>query len=85
MRLNEDMIKGRWPEIKGDLKKAWGKLTDDELDKTKGDMASIGGLIQFRYGQSQESYSKKLADIFDRFEAEKATSGNDETKTDRNS
>lgn len=68
MSLNENTIKGKWLEIKGDVQKAWGKLTDDELDKTKGDMKAIGGLIQQRYGETQDSYNKKLSDIFHRFE-----------------
>lgn len=69
--MNENTIKGKWLEIKGDVQKAWGKLTDDELEQTKGDIKSIGGLIQQRYGQEQGVYGKKLEDIFKRFEAKK--------------
>ncbi len=71
MTVNENTIKGKWLEMKGDIQKAWGKLTDDELEKTKGDMKAIGGLIQQRYGETQNSYSKKLSDIFKRFETKK--------------
>lgn len=71
MPTNENTIKGKWLEIKGDVQKAWGKLTDDELEKTKGDMKAIGGLIQQRYGKAQENYGKKLSEIFQRFEAKK--------------
>ena len=71
MTINENVIKGKWLEIKGGIQKAWGKLTDDELDQTKGDMKSIGGLIQQRYGETQETYGKKLGDIFQSFEAKK--------------
>ena len=73
---NENTIKGKWLEIKGDVQKAWGKLTDDELEQTKGDMKSLGGLIQQRYGQEQGAYGKKLEDIFKRFEANKDTAVN---------
>jgi uncharacterized protein YjbJ (UPF0337 family) len=69
--MNENTVKGKWIEIKGDLQKAWGKLTDDELEQTKGDMKSIGGLIQQRYGQEQGVYGKKLEDIFKRFDIKK--------------
>ena len=41
MAINENTIKGKWLEIKGDVRKAWGKLTDDELEQTKGDMTAI--------------------------------------------
>lgn len=68
MTINENTIKGKWLEIKGDIQKAWGNLTDDELEKTKGDMKSIQGLIQQKYGQAQGNYESKLSDIFKRFE-----------------
>lgn len=71
MTMNENTIKGKWLEIKGDIQKAWGNLTDDELEKTKGDMKSISGLIQQKYGKAQENYDKKLSDIFNKFEDKK--------------
>jgi uncharacterized protein YjbJ (UPF0337 family) len=69
--VNENTMKGKWLEIKGELQKMWGKLTDDELEKTKGDAKAIGGLIQQRYGEKQEEYSQKLSDIFNRYESKK--------------
>lgn len=71
MKLNENTLKGKWREIKGDIQKSWGKLTDDELEKTKGDLKAISGLLQQKYGATQESYSKKISDIFERFEEKK--------------
>ncbi|MBI2521998.1 MAG: CsbD family protein [Bdellovibrio sp.] len=71
MALNENTVKGKWREIKGEIQKAWGKLTDDELDKTKGDLKAISGLLQQRYGKAQSSYSKKVASIFARFDQKK--------------
>lgn len=68
MKINENTTKGKWLEIKGDVQKAWGKLTDDDLEKSKGDMKKIAGLIQQRYGETQKSSSEKLADIFKRYE-----------------
>lgn len=73
MSINENMVKGKWLEIKGELQKSWGKLTDDELEQTKGDVKAIGGLLQQRYGETQETYSQKLSDIFKRHEAKKET------------
>lgn len=71
MNLNENTVKGKWLEIRGEVQKAWGKLTNDELDKSKGDLKVISGLIQQKHGASQSDYSKKLADIFSRFEDQK--------------
>ncbi len=69
--MNEDTMHGKWLEIKGEVQKAWGKLTDDELTQTKGDMKSIGGLIQQKYADQHETYGQKLKDIFRRYEDKK--------------
>ena len=71
MTINENTINGKWLEIKGEVQKAWGQLTDDELTQTKGDMKAIGGLIQQKYGNEKETYSEKLSGIFQKFEAKK--------------
>ncbi len=71
MIMNENIIKGKWLEMKGDLQKAWGKLTDDDLEKSKGDMKTISGLIQQKYGEAQEKSQVKLSEIFKKFEAKK--------------
>ncbi len=64
MILNENTIKGKWLEIKGGIQKTWGKFTNDELDKNKGDIKVIEGLMQQRYGKTQQSYIKRLDEIF---------------------
>ncbi|HPI40290.1 MAG TPA: CsbD family protein [Pseudobdellovibrionaceae bacterium] len=71
MKFNENTVKGKWLEIKGEVQKSWGKLTNDEIDKTQGDMKALGGIIQQKYGEAQESYNKKLSDIVNRFETKK--------------
>lgn len=67
MIVNEDVAKGKWREIKGEVQKTWGKLTDDELEKTKGEYNAIRGLVQQRYGEAKEKYDAKLGDIFQHF------------------
>ncbi len=77
--MNEAILKGKWTEIKANLQKTWGKITDDEFEKTKGDVKEIGGLIQQRYGEAQESYQKKLNDILKDF-SDKKNAGVDKLK-----
>ncbi len=68
MTMNEDTVKGKWLEIKGEVQKAWGKLTSDELDQTKGDAKAIAGLVQQKYGENKDQFDKKYSDIVKRFE-----------------
>lgn len=58
--MNENIIKGKWKEIKGEIVKSWGRLTEDELEQTKGDIAKIAGLVQQKYGETQESVRERL-------------------------
>jgi uncharacterized protein YjbJ (UPF0337 family) len=74
MRPSENISKTKWPELRGEVRKAWGQLTDEELDKTEGDMKAIGGLIQKRYGQTQDKYDVRLSEIFKKFEDRKSDS-----------
>ena len=69
--INENVIKGKWLEIKGDIQKAWGKLTDDELDKVKGDIKQISGLIQQKYGKHLDANDRRLTEIFKSYEDKK--------------
>ena len=62
--VNENLYKGNWNELKGRLRSAWGKLTDDEIESTKGDVQKMGGLIQQKYGAFEEDARKKLNDLF---------------------
>ncbi len=71
MNFNEMKVKGKWNEFKGEVQKAWGRITGDELEQTKGDLKSIGGIIQQKYGEAQQNYSTKLNDIAQRFDYKK--------------
>ena len=62
--VNEEVLKGRWKEAKGEIQKMWGKLTDDDLEQAKGDMTALTGIIQQRYGESKEAVQTKLNDYF---------------------
>lgn len=58
--MNTNIAKGKWKQVKGEIQKAWGRLTDDELDQTQGDMTKLAGLVQERYGDTQESVRERI-------------------------
>ncbi|WPU65872.1 CsbD family protein [Peredibacter starrii] len=65
--MNEDILKGKWNEIKGEIRSRWGKLNDDELEGMRGNFTSIGGLLQQRYGLKQDEARDGLNKILSRF------------------
>jgi uncharacterized protein YjbJ (UPF0337 family) len=52
--MNADVLKGRWKQIRGEAKKWWGELTDDELDQIAGERDKLVGKVQERYGWSKQ-------------------------------
>lgn len=70
--MNQEILKGKWTEIKGEIQKTWGNLTGDDLEKTKGNLKSIAGLLQQKYGLAQEDASEKITELYSRFEDKKS-------------
>ena len=52
--MNEDILKGKWHEMRGSVKTKWGKLTDDDLTAISGQTEKLLGLLQTRYGYAKE-------------------------------
>jgi uncharacterized protein YjbJ (UPF0337 family) len=69
MEINSEVLKGKWKEIKGEIQKAWGKLTHDELEQTKGDLKAVQGLIEQKYGKAKDEQEKTLSEIVKKFES----------------
>ncbi len=53
-------IKGDWNITKGNLKKKWAKLTDNDLQYAEGKQDELIGRIQKRTGESREAVEKAV-------------------------
>ncbi len=58
--MNWDQIEGKWKEMKGDVRKKWAKLTDDDLEFIGGNKDKLIGRLQQRYGNSKEQAERDL-------------------------
>jgi len=58
--MNEDTLKGQWSQVKGHLRKQWGRLTDDDLDQIKGSRDILLGKLQEYYGKNREENEREL-------------------------
>ncbi len=61
--VNQQVLEGRWNEIRGQLKSRWGELNDDELQRAHGDVDQLVGLIQRQTGESREQVEQYLEEI----------------------
>jgi len=65
--MNEDVLKGKWNEIKGRVKQKWGKLTDDDLTAVEGKKEKLLGLLQQKYGYAKDKAEQEYKDFIGRY------------------
>lgn len=63
--MNEEQIKGNWKQVKGELKKKWAMLTDDDLGEVQGRIDILAGKIQTRYGKAKDDALKEVNEFFE--------------------
>jgi uncharacterized protein YjbJ (UPF0337 family) len=78
--MNEDVLKGKWKEIKGGVKEKWGKLTDDDLTQVEGNIEKLLGLLQQKYGYAKDKAEQEYKDFIGRY---KERAGERRTRQDR--
>jgi uncharacterized protein YjbJ (UPF0337 family) len=58
--MNWEQVRGNWNQAKGELKKQWGKLTDDDFARINGERDMLVGRIQERYGYAKEQAEREV-------------------------
>jgi len=58
--MNTDVLRGKWNQLKGKVRRQWGDLTDDDVDKIQGDSEVLLGRIQERYGRTREEAEREV-------------------------
>jgi uncharacterized protein YjbJ (UPF0337 family) len=58
--MNPDILRGKWNQMKGDIRTRWGKLTDDDMTQIQGEAEKMIGKLQERYGYKRDQAEKEL-------------------------
>lgn len=58
--MNKEQLEGKWKQIKGEFKKKYGKITDDEYKEAEGNMDKLAGKMQERYGKTKEELKDEI-------------------------
>jgi len=61
--MNTDIVKGEWQQLKGRIRRQWGRLTDDEITRIDGDREILLGRLQELYGRTRQEAEKDLDDF----------------------
>ena len=73
--MNRDTLNGQWKQLQGDIKRRWGKLTDDELTQISGNFDKLVGKIQERYGYQREQAEREINEFLDKHPEPVASGG----------
>jgi uncharacterized protein YjbJ (UPF0337 family) len=57
---SQEILSGKWHELKGKVKQKWGKLTDDEVTQMSGRMEELAGVLQQRYGYDKGQAEQEI-------------------------
>lgn len=58
--MNEDILQGKWAQLKGKIREQWGKLTNDDVDQIAGRSEQLIGIVQERYGLARDEASRQV-------------------------
>lgn len=58
--MNQDQVSGKFEQIKGEIKKVWGKLTDDEIMLYNGKQDQFFGIMKEKYGIAREVVEQRI-------------------------
>lgn len=75
--INESQIMVKWKEFKDGVRNIWGGVSDDELERTKGNFNKISALIQAKHGETRGSIKKQMDRLLASFDNETDKHPND--------
>jgi len=69
--MNGDVMQGKWKQLRGQIQKQWGDLTDSDLDRIKGTRTEFEGLLQERYGYTKDKAKTEVDNFLKATESSK--------------
>lgn len=67
--MNQNILEGKWKQLRGSVREKWGDLTNDELDQIAGKRDKLSGFLQERYGYTQLEAERQIDDFLENWEA----------------
>jgi uncharacterized protein YjbJ (UPF0337 family) len=56
----ERKTEGTLQKLRGRIRETWGNITDDDIDRAKGNFDQLVGTIKQKTGESEESVRERL-------------------------
>lgn len=65
--MNRNIWQGKYRQARGDFKRGWGKLTNNDRQRLEGELDRVLGLAQQRYGYTRERAVSEIENYVDRY------------------
>jgi uncharacterized protein YjbJ (UPF0337 family) len=63
-----EQVRGNWMQWRGEIRKAWGKLTNNDLDMIAGQRDILKGILCERYGVAKEEADRQIHEWEDKIQ-----------------
>ncbi len=63
--MTNDIVAGKWTQLKGRIREKWGELTDDDFDVAQGNAEYLSGKLQERYGWAKDRAERAIKQFTD--------------------
>jgi uncharacterized protein YjbJ (UPF0337 family) len=61
--VNQQVLEGKWNELKGKIRTRWGQLTEDDLSSFHGEVDKLVGTIQRKTGEGRDAIENYLDEL----------------------
>lgn len=68
--MNPNILQGKWRQLRGEVRKTWGKITDDDLDQIQGSYDRLVGMLQVKYGFTRQQASEEINNFLNKVETQ---------------
>ena len=59
--MSKNDLEGKWAQVKGEVQKQWGKLTNDDLDVIAGNREKLIGKLQDKHDMTREQAEAEVS------------------------
>jgi uncharacterized protein YjbJ (UPF0337 family) len=63
MAVNQETLEGNWKEIKGKIRDKWGEVSNDDLQRVRGNFDQLVGMIQRKTGEARQQVEEYLDEL----------------------
>jgi uncharacterized protein YjbJ (UPF0337 family) len=58
--MDNDVLQGKWEQLKGKVRNKWAKLTDDDVGRIGGKKDELIGKLREKYGYAKDDAERRV-------------------------